>query len=734
MKPDSVPPAQASAGAAFQQALRLYRAGDIGGATALLRELAARFPDDAQVLFYLGTAELQSGNPAASADLLARSARQLANPTTYNNLGLALRRLAQDDRALAAFEQALRLDPGYADAHFNKGIALQARREFEAALLSYDNAIRCKPAFANAYSNRGAVLRELRRLDEALGSCEQAVALAPGSAEAQTNKGNVLIGLGRPADALPCYERAIELQPGNAEAYNNRAGALGGLHRLDDALRDYERAIELKPDYAEAHRNRGEMLRGLGRLDEALASYERASALSPGSDDWAAEWLYTKASVCDWSGVEASIEGLAAAVEAGGKATLPFATIILLDSPSLQKRAAQRWVADSFPAWRPASAGTAQRRPGRIRLAYLSADFHDHATMHLLAEMLERHDRSRFELFGISYGAQPEDRWRARARGSFEHFVDVGDRPDRQVAEFARGLGIDIAVDLKGFTKDARPGILAERCAPIQVSYLGYPGTTGAPFIDYVIADRTVIAEDARCHFTEKVAYLPHCYQANCRDRDVAGDAVKRRDCGLAEGAFVFCCFNGSVKILPPVFDSWMRILGRCHGSVLWLLESNRWAVANLRAEAERRGVAAERLVFAKPLPIDRHLGRLRLADLFLDTHPCNAHTTASDALRMGVPLLTRAGATFAGRVAASLLKTLGLDDLVTGSAEEYEQRAVELATAPGLLAAVKDRLGAAVAGSPLYDSTRFARDIEDLYERMHERHRRGLPPGHIDA
>ena len=732
MKPDSVPPAYDSASATFQQALRLYRSGNLGQAIPLLRSLASRHPDDPQILFYLGTAELQSGNAARAADQLHRSARQVANPTTFNNLGLALRRLGHNDRALAAFEQALRLDPSYADAHFNKGIALQSLRDFEGALLSYERAIQCRPAFGNAYSNRGVVLKELRRLDEALSSCDRAVALVPDSAEALTNKGNVLIGLGRPADALQCYERAIQLQPGNAEAYNNRGGALADLRRLAEALQDYDRAIALKPDYAEAQRNRGEILRGLGRLDEAVASYERAMMLQPDSDHWAGEWLFTKVSICDWSGFPGSIEGLAAAVEAGGKVTLPFATLLLIDSPSLQKRAAELWVADSFPARQWAAAGAAPRGQGRIRLAYLSADFHDHATMHLIAEMLETHDRSRFELIGISYGVQPEDRWRMRARKSFEHFVDVGERSDRQVAELARRLGIDIAVDLKGFTKDARPGLFADRCAPIQVSYLGYPGTTGAPFMDYVIADRTVIPEEDRCHFSEKVAYLPHCYQANCRDRDVSGDPMSRPDCGLPDGAFVFCCFNGSNKIMPAVFDSWMRILKRCDGSVLWLLESNRWAVANLRAEAERRGVAAERLVFAKLLPIERHLSRLRHADLFLDTLPCNAHTTASDALRMGVPLLSQIGTTFAGRVAASLLRTLGLGELVTNSVREYEDLAVSLATTPEQLSAIRGRLLTAVERSPLYDSTSFTRQTEQLYEAMHERYRKGLPPEHI--
>jgi len=734
MTHNNEPPAEHGANATLQQALHAYRSGDISRAIPMLRSLAGKHPDDAQILFYLGTAELQCGNAAQSADLLYRSARQLANPNTFNNLGLALQRLGQHDRALGAFERAIRLNPHYADAHFNKGVALQALNEPEKALHSYESAIECKPAYASAYSNKSAVLRELKRLDDALISCERAIQLKPDSAGAYANRGNVLIDLGRPGDALQCYERAVQLQPDCAEAHNNRAGALSDLDRLSEALQGYERAIELKPDYAEAHRNRAETLRDLGRLDEALVSYERAIALKPDNNFWAGDWLYAKLSICDWSGFPGCLEMISGAIEAHRRVTAPFATLLTIDSLPLQKQAAEIWVEDRYPPRRGSPASSARSGRGKIRLAYVSADFHDHATMHLIAEMLEQHDRSRFELIGISFGPKSNHAWRKRAERCFERFVDVGDRSDQEAAELARTLGVDVAVDLKGFTKDARPGIFADRCAPIQVSYLGYPGTIGAPFMDYVIADRTVIPEESRKYFTEKVAYLPHCYQANCRDREVADELVSRMDCGLPDASFVFCCFNGSSKIVPAVFDSWMRILNRCDAGVLWLLETNRWAAANLRAEAQRRGVGAERLVFAKLLPVDRHLNRLRHADLFLDTRPYNAHTTASDALRMGVPLLTQIGTTFASRVAASLLQTLELGELIAHSTGEYEERAVALATTPGLHSVLRQRLLASVNTAPLYDSKLFTRSIEALYEKMCERHRRGLPPEHIDS
>ena len=367
-------------------------------------------------------------------------------------------------------------------------------------------------------------------------------------------------------------------------------------------------------------------------------------------------------------------------------------------------------------------------------MVYFSADFHYHATLHLMLEMFDRHDRSRFDLFGFSFGPATNDAWRKRASGCFGRFLDVRSSSDREVAELARSLELDIAVDLKGYTKDSRAGIFARRCAPIQASYLGYPGTMGAPFIDYLIADHTVIPETHRQHCTEKIAYLPGCYQPNRRNGTLAVVDSSRADCDLPEDRFVFCCFNNNNKITAQTFDRWMNILERVDGSVLWLLQSNRWAPDNLRAEARRRGVDPGRLLFSPFLPLEEQLGRIRHADLFLDTLPYNAHTTASDSLRMGVPVLTQIGDAFAARVAASLLTSLGLDELIVHSPDEYEELAVALATEPGRLAAIRRRLREAAATSPLFDPAEIAINLERLYQRMCERHWAGLAPDHIDA
>jgi protein O-GlcNAc transferase len=717
----------------LSQAIALYREGKLDAAVAALRVLADRLPQDPQLLFYLGTAELKKGDASQAARRLERSLQLAANPNTANNLGLALLDLGQNERALNALEQAVRLSPRYADAHYNRGTALQALGRLDEALQSYEEAIRLQPDHVNAHNNRGVVLRMLQRAEEALACFDTALRLRPDSFEAHTNRGNALCDLRRPAEALPCYERALQLKPEYAEAHNNRGAALSDLGRLDEAVRSYERAIRLKSDYGEAFGNLAKALSDCGRLDEALLNYGRAIELTAGSGSRTGEWLYTKLSMCDWSDFAGAAERVTGAIEAGRSVASPFLSLVVSGSAPLQRQAAEQWVSEQYPGDRRRVRSVAHGREDRVRLAYFSADFRPHAVMHLIAELFERHDRSRFEVIGFSTGRPVEDEWRQRAVSSFDRFYDVHDMRDEAAAELARSLRLDIAVDLNGFTQDGRLGVFAEGCAPIQVSYLGYPGTTGAPFIDYIVADRTVIPEVERLHYTEKVAYLPDCFLASRRDVDVAPVPGCRADCGLPEEAFVFCCFNGPYKIVPGVFDRWMQILRRVEGSVLWMAESNPWAMANLRAEAQRRGINPDRLVFAKRLPkIEEHLGRIRHADLFLDTLPYNAHTTASDALRMGVPLLTQIGSTFAGRVAASLLLTLGLDELVAESAQAYEDLAVSLATAPERLSAIRSRLIEAAARSPLYDSSLFARQIERLYEAMYERYRQGLPPEHI--
>jgi predicted O-linked N-acetylglucosamine transferase (SPINDLY family) len=546
------------------------------------------------------------------------------------------------------------------------------------------------------------------------------------------NRGIALHKLKRFEEALQSFDHALQLKPDLAEVHYNRGKALLDIKRLDEAVLSFDRAIQLQPDYPGAHNNRGVALLGLKRFDEAVLSFDRAIQLQPDNDFWSGNRFNTKLSCCDWENFDKHKNEISNGIINNKKMTSPFVTLFLTDSLDIQKQSARIWVKNTCISTNATINPAKYPLHDRIRIGYFSADFYDHATLHLMAEMLEKHDRSRYELYGFSFGPESNDPWRQRAQKCFDRFFDVRLKSDQDVAMSARELQIDIAVDLKGFTEDSRPNIFALRAAPVQVNYLGFPGTMGAEFMDYIVADKITIPESDRRHYTEKVVYLPGCYQVNCRNRDVSSKILTRGELHLPQDGFVFCCFNNNHKIAPEMFDSWMRILQQVDESVLWLFKGNGWAVDNLRMEAEKRGVTAQRLVFAESLPVGEHLNRMRHADLFLDTLPYNAHTTASDALRMGVPLVTLAGNAFAGRVAASLLNTLDLGELIAHSAEEYEKISVDLAMNRDRLQGIKEKLNANVQTSSLYDSERFTRHIEKAYDLMYERYRNDLVPDHI--
>jgi predicted O-linked N-acetylglucosamine transferase (SPINDLY family) len=655
-------------------------------------------------------------------------------PVTHYNRGNALSDLKRLEEALASYDRALELKPDYADAHYNRGNVLLGLKRPDEALASYDRALALHPGYADAYYNRGNAQLELKRPDEALASYDRALALKPDEAKAWYNRGNALLALHRPGEALGSYDRALVLKPDYAEACNNRGNVLYELKRLDEALASYDKALTFDPGVAEAHNNRGNVLIDLKRPDEALASYEKALELKPDYEFLSGTLLHTRMKLCEWQGLDESLGTFEADIRGGKKVTTPFPALSLIDAPELHKQVSRTYADTKYPA--SEALGSISKRAGtaKIRLAYYSADFHNHATSYLMAELFEAHDADKFELYGFSFGPNKQDDMRQRVASAFDEFIDVRDKSDREVARYSRELGIDIAIDLKGYTTDARPGIFAERCAPVQVNYLGYPGTMGAGYMDYVIADTTVIPRDRQSDFTEKVVYLPHSYQVNDSTRKISGRVFNRQEFGLPESGFVFCCFNNSYKILPATFDGWMRILKAVEGSVLWLLEDNPTGANNLRREAEARGVAGSRLVFANRMPLDEHLARQRLADLFIDTLPCNAHTTASDALWAGLPVLTCMGKSFAGRVAASLLHAVELPELITQTQADYEAKAVELATDTGKLGEIRLKLERNRLAAPLFDAKLFTRHIEAAYEAIYARSQSGLPPESIEV
>jgi predicted O-linked N-acetylglucosamine transferase (SPINDLY family) len=503
--------------------------------------------------------------------------------------------------------------------------------------------------------------------------------------------------------------------------------------RLEDALESYNRALSIQPDHVDAMFNRGGALTALKRLDEALESYSLAIAIKPDCEFLLGLKSHSQARVCNWQGLTAAIQALALGLDNQKRVTIPFPLLGLLDQPQLQLRASQIYAAAKFPM-RAVEGVFNQRTPHeKIRIGYYSADFHNHATCFLMAELLEAHDKQKFVVYGFSFGPNFQDEMRQRVRNTFDHFIDVSNKADHEVAQLSRELQIDIAVDLKGYTQDSRTGIFAARCAPIQVNYLGYPGTMAAPYMDYLIADKTLIPIQNQPYYTEKIVYLPHTYQANDSGRVISDKVFTRQEVGLPEVGFVFCCFNNNWKIMPPTFDGWMRLLTAVSGSVLWLLEDNATTLVNLRKEAALRGVDPNRLIFAKRMKLEEHLARHALADLFMDTLPYNAHTTASDALWAGLPVLTLVGESFAARVAASLLNAMDLPELITHTQEQYEEKAIELANNPDMLRQLKEKIAHNRLRSPLFKGQLLTRHIEAAYENMLERYLLGQEPEHID-
>jgi protein O-GlcNAc transferase len=615
-----------------------------------------------------------------------------------------------------------------------EAVALHRRGAIAEAAVRYADVLRADPGNAEAHCNLGMIACQNGRFAEGAERARQSLACDPDNPRAHVLLGRALAALGRPDAALASFDRAIALEPGAARAHGHRADLLAELGRNAEAVESYDRALALSPDAVADWFNRGGALIAVDRYEEAIASFQRAAALDPKlgrAEVLRAPLFLSKLRICDWTNYRDEAEQLLSMIRTNKPLSVPFAALLLPCSPAEQLQCARRYVQDQPapppPLWR----GEIYSHD-RIRVAYLSADFREHATSHLAAGLFEQHDRSRFEITALSFGDDDHSAIRRRVVAAFEHFVDVRAKGDQQIAEEMRRLEIDIAVDLMGFTKNHRPGVLARRPAPIQVNYLGYPGTMGAPYIDYIIADGTVIPEEDEACYAERVVRLPGTYQVNDAKRPIGASAPSRQDCGLPDNAFVFCCFNNTLKLNPDVFGIWMRLLEAVDNSVLWLLEGSATASANLRAAAERRGVAARRLIIAGKTSLPEHLARQRQADLFLDTLPCNAHTTASDALWAGLPVLTQMGAAFPGRVAASLLRAVGLPELVVATPQDYERRAIELAKNPGALAALRRQLAGNRATTALFDTALFARRIEAAYATMYQRYQAGLAPAKI--
>jgi len=634
--------------------------------------------------------------------------------------------------AISLIGKALSIEPRQAEAHCNLGLALQKMQRLDEALNHYDQAIDLRSDYVEAYCNRGTALKEKQDFIGAIANYDKAITLNPRYAAAHYNRGNALKELNRFVEAVASYDDATKINPNYAEAYSNRGVAMMMSGQLTQAVSSFDKAIAIRPELLDAHLNRGSSLNRLKLLVEALESYEMALRLDPTVQYLHGNIQHIKMFLCDWSDFKESVDRLTYQINECKKISTSFPMLSLVDSPFIHRKVAELWIQDKHPL--NTCLGIIPKTYGKqkIRLGYFSADFRNHPVSYLVAELIELHDRDIFEVIGFSFGIDSRDPMRERLTAAFDEFIDIRTKGDQEVAALAREMGIDIAIDLTGNTGEGRIGIFSYRAAPIQINYLGYPGTIGANYYDYLVADAVVIPEINRNYYVEKIIHLPHCYQVNDSKRLISQKNFTRTELGLPEDGFVFCCFNNCYKILPAIFDVWMRLLDEIEGSVLWLLDQHPFAVENLRSEARKRGIDSNRLIFATKMPLPDHLARHKLADLFVDTLPYNAHTTCSDALWAGLPVLTCEGLSFPARVSASLLRAIDLPELIAKTVEDYEETAIYLARSPNQLLHIKEKLRRNAHAASLFDTSRFTTHLEAAYQSAHRRYQDDLPPDHL--
>jgi protein O-GlcNAc transferase len=654
------------------------------------------------------------------------------NPVQLQNAARSIQagKLNEAERIL---REAVRLDPRDFQALHLLGFTHLRKKEYAQAEQLIGKAILLNPSQADAHYNRGCALQEMAREAEAVEAFDKALLLNPAYTEAEFNRATALIRLRRYQEAEMAFANLLRRFPRDPEAWHNYAEAMNGLGLKEQAFEAYTQALTLAPNNVKTLGKRASAYAEARAFDSAIADYEKLLKIDPTYEYAQGNLLYARLNCCDWQHFDRQRQAVESGVKARKSITTPLEYVLLSHSPKNQRLCSELWLKKRIPI-KPEPLWQGERYAhDRIRVAYISADFRNHAVSQLLAGVIENHDRKRFEIIGISLGHDDDSEMRRRLKATFDRFIDGDAMTDEAIARWMRENEIDIAVDLMIHTGHSRNGIFAYRAAPVQVNYLGFAGTSGASYMDYIVADATVIPEADRLHYSEKVVYLPNSFQPNDATRKAADDVPSRASQGLPENGFVFCSFNNSCKILPEIFDAWMRILKKTEGSVLWLPQYAPAQEANLRREAQARGIDPARIVFAQLVPTtEEYLSRLRLADLFLDTLPYNAHTTASNALWMGVPVLTRLGSTYAGRVAASLLEAVGLPELIAQSDEEYEALALRLSADAALLSGLKQRLAANRETSPLFDTLRYCRNLEAAFAAMAGKTVSGEAPSHI--
>ena len=682
----------------------------------------------------------------------------------FNISGVLYKEIGNSDKAIKSFESALLIDPNYAEANYNLGLTFDELNEINSAINHYEKAIlinpqypdalnnlgnlyknnnrielgiKCfkkaidiEPNFVSAWNNLGNGYKDLNHLEKAVDCYQRGINIDTNIPELHNNLGNALKNLGQFQEALDCYEKAIAIQPENFESFNNIGVVLDKLGLEGRAIEAYENAIRINPDFAEGYFNRGQVLKNLLRFPEALASFELAYILEPDIDFIFGDIFHLKMHLCIWDDFSDDLNELRKKIDGNSKVINPFSMLSLIDNQEAQRKVSETFIKKDFDEDLDTAISIYPKNE-KIIIGYFSPDFRDHAVAYLSAALYETHNRGQFEIHAFSYGDDTNDEMNQRIKNGVDQFHNINLMTDLDIINLSRSIRVDIAVDLGGYTQNSRTELFAQRVAPIQVNYLGYTGTSGSSYMDYIIADSTIISDSKE--YSENIVYMPNSYMVNDNLQKNFNNSLTKADVGLPDDKVIFCCFNNHYKILPDVFACWMRILNAVEGSVLWLSDTNNFASDNLIKEAKKKGIDKDRIIFAPQLPSrSDHLNRIQLADLFLDTSPFNAHTTASDALRMGLPLLTCIGESFVSRVAASLLKSIKLPELIVNNHDEYEALAIHLGRNTQELKVIKEKLLKNIENEALFNTPLYTRNIENAYIQMYKNYYKGLHPSDI--
>ena len=719
---------------ALVQIVNLYNQKKFSAVIEQAFTLTKQYPETFVVWIILGASYAQIGNLDRAIETYQHALSLKPDYVEgYNNMGVALKDKGKLDEAIEAFKKALSLNPDYVEAYTNMGNVLKDKGKIDEAIEAYNKALSLKPDYPEAYSNMGNALQVQGKLEESIEAYNKALSLKPDYTKVYINMGAALQGRGKLQEAIEAYKKALLLKPDYTEAYINIGIALHGQGKLKEALEACNKSISLNPYYAEAYNYMGVILQDQGDIATAINNFKQALKIRPEYEVARVNKLFNQACICDWTGVEEDRK-LIPTIGISDQHIIPGMMTTFEDTPERQRVRAELYAKNTIKQKTIPMPPVPTRKPERLRIGYFSSDFRKHAVMYVMADIFDSHDRERFEIYGYSFGPNDNSELRKRIINSFDVFHDVKEMAYQDIALLARQDKIDIAIDINGYTKLCRPNIFAYRAAPIQIHFWGSGNTSGANFIDYVIAPDLGVPEKYKHHWCEPIIRLPFWCQARYKNNYISDHDITRKDMGLPERGFVFCSFNNNYKLSPIEFDIWMRLLNKVEDSVLWIYKSNKWVERNLQKEALKRGVAKDRLVFAEKVPHPEHLARQKLADVLVDTFNSNAGVTAGDALWVGLPLVTKLGKGYSARAGGYMLASIEMPELITKTEQEYEALLLDLATNPQRLSAIKEKLVANRLSTPLFNSELFTKHLENGYHQAYQRYFDGKDPEAISV